>query len=324
MKRSEIEQLVDTLGRDTCGVMTARSLRLGGVQGAEIAALVGTVLERKAKGIYLQKGAPFTEQTKAHIAIAHAGPGAVLTGLMAARWRKLPWVPESAEALVLVHPERRRRGTESFILVRCCAWVSQLVTTQMYAVPVAPVSQAVVDGARELDWLQDVRGLVLGAIAQKRCTVEQVRTILAKSATAGTALARRACLDAERGAASPPEAELVDALIGQGLPFYVNAEIWVDGVLVGIVDVWLVGTGTGAELDSKQWHGDAAKLDATLDRHARFERAGLSLCHATPARFRTNPAAFVAQLRAEVARRQPLGRTEPAGMVIVPRGPLLS
>lgn len=195
------------------------------------------------------------------------------------------------------------------------------------------MAQVIVDAARELvgrqrvsdaQKLQEIRGLVLGAVADKRCSVEEIRGVLERSAPAGTAFVRRACLDAERGCTSPPEAELVDALVGRGVPFYVNCEVWVDGVLLGVADVWLVGRGTGGEMDSREWHGDEDGLDATLLRHRGFAGASLSLEHVTPKRFRQAPQAFVGQLLGEAVHRQQRGVGEPTGLVLVPRGPLLS
>jgi hypothetical protein len=189
--------------------------------------------------------------------------------------------------------------------------------------PLPPVAQIVIDGARELTELAVVRGLVLGAIASRRCTVDQVEALLARSATDRTALARRASRQARRGAASTPEAELGDTFAGTGVPHYLNCEIWLNGVLLGVVDLWLVGRGTGGELDSREFHQDDEKLDATLARHSRFEKAGLSLEHRSPRRFRADPSAFVRALLQAADRRTALGLSEPAGLELRPRGALL-
>lgn len=122
---------------------------------------------------------------------------------------------------------------------------------------------------------------------------------------------------------SPPEAELVDRLLPRGAPFYVNCEVWLDDVLLGVPDVWLVGTGVGGEMDSQERHGTPELLDATLARDKRFARAGLVLEHVTPQRFRAGPDAFVTGLLREAVRRRALGLAEPPGLLLVPRGPLL-
>ena len=129
--------------------------------------------------------------------------------------------------------------------------------------------------------------------------------------------------DAERGAASPPEAELVDGLLGCGHPFYVNPEVRLNGRFVGCLDVYLLGTGVGGEVDSVERHGEQESLDDTLGRHDSITRDGLWLVHVTPSRYRANPAAFQDRLLSAVSDRRARGLGEPPGLQVIPRGPLL-
>jgi hypothetical protein len=185
--------------------------------------------------------------------------------------------------------------------------------------------RAVFDGALQLADLRSVRGLVLGAVADRATTVEEQVQILQSEPRNGTAMLRRAVRDAARGCASPPEAELVDSLIGCRLPFLVNPEVYVDDILVGIADVWFVGLGCGSEMDSRERHGADDDFDSTLARHDVFGGYGLVLSHLTPRRFRRDPAAAVtAVLNVARARlRLPAGLREPPGLRVVPRGPQL-
>ena len=217
---------------------------------------------------------------------------------------------------------RRQSGDD--VLVRRAADLADLPTWSWGGVPVAYPARLVVDGARECQSLRDVRGLVLGAVADRWATTDDLLALLDAGAVRRTAWTRRAVLDAWRGAASPPEAELVDELLGCGHPFYVNPEVRLNGRLLGVVDVYLVGTGVGAEMDSRERHDDVEALDDTLARHDHADRFGLRLVHVTPGRFRADPAAFRARLLAEVADRRRRGLGEPAGLEVLPRGPLLS
>ncbi len=323
MTLTEILALGARLGATTHGVVAAAELRLAGADPDAVKAALGKHWQRPVSGIYVVDDRPLTDVVKAHVAVKHAGHGAVVTGLFAARWLSLRWVPPSTQVHVLIDTRRRRRGSEGFVLVRRFHDVARLPTWTYENLRVAPVPQVVVDAARELSELRDVRGLVLGAIADDRCTVAQVRAVLDGGAIPHTALARRACLDAERGAASPPEAELVDGLLRYGVPFHCNVEVWLNGQFLGVADVWLVGTGVGGEVDSREHHAARDKLDETLVRHSRFEHAGLSLCHVTPTRYRAAPHVFHQALFDEVARRERLGLREPEGLVLKPRGPLL-
>lgn len=151
----------------------------------------------------------------------------------------------------------------------------------------APVSRAVVDAARETPTLRNVRGIVLGAVADRWVAVPTLKDVLATTQQNGSGLTRRALLDAERGCASPPEAELVDALVGRGVPFYVNPELRLHGRLLGSPDIWLPGLGTGGEIDSVERHEqDDAGVESTYDRHERITGFGLELVHLSVRRIR--------------------------------------
>lgn len=305
------------------GLVLAHDLRAAGVSGKELAAAAraGDV-SRVLRGVY-RVGRLDDELLRARAALRYAGQGALVTGLLGCRLHGLRWVPPTDVVHVLVGPDVRRAPSELWVRVRRCRDAVGLESTWVDGIPVAPVTQCLLDAARESGSLRDVRGLVLGAVADRRCTTEQLRHALARTAVAGTAHVRRACLDAERGAASPPEAELVDALLPSRVPFYVNCEVLLGDALLGVTDVWLVGTGVGGEMDSKERHGDADLLDATLARDKRFSRAGLVLEHVTPTRFRAAREAFVALLLREAARRRACGQAEPPDLRLVPHGPLL-
>jgi hypothetical protein len=166
----------------------------------------------------------------------------------------------------------------------------------------ADATRAVYDGARECVSLRDVRGLVIGAVA-KGVTTKDLTTLLDEGAVGGTAWTRRAVLDAERGCASPPEAEAVDAMIGCGWPFYVNPDLYLAGSFLCQPDVFLVGTGSGGELDSVEHHNATqAKLAHTLNRHTAAAKA-VDLLHRTPWQLRQGPAAWVRDLIIQAADR---------------------
>ena len=165
---------------------------------------------------------------------------------------------------------------------------------------------------------------MLGAIADRLCSVADIQALVEAGPKRDSALLRRACRDAIRGAASPPEAELVDHLLEYGVPFACNVEVWVGEELVAVLDALLVGTGVGAEMDSKEAHEREDLLDATLRRHARLERLGFTLRHVTPTRYRDDPAAFHEELFATARERLSVGKGDPSGVRLVPRGPLMT
>ena len=332
MRIDEVTALAARLGRSSHGVVSAQELRAAKVDMSVVARLVANgTWTRLWRGMYLSDAQPAGPLVRAHAALKHADlrhsdarevPSAIVTGLAGARALQMRWVPASERVQVLVGPGvQRQSGPE--VLVRRAADVRQIQTWSWGGVPVADPARLVVDGARECASLRDVRGLVLGAVADGHADPEDLLRLLDNGAVGGTAWARRAARDAQRGAASPPEAELVDGLIGCGHPFYVNPTVHVDGRFVGILDVYLVGTGVGGEMDSKERHEEPELLDDTLVRHEHASTCGLSLVHVTPGRYRADPAAYHQRLLAAVADRRRRGLREPAGLVLSPRGPLL-
>lgn len=313
-------------------MVSARELRAAGLDMSAVARLVARgAWVQLWRGMYLAAPHPPGPLVRATAAVKHAqlrhvdahrAPRAVLTGLAGARALGLRWVPEGERVQVLVGAGVQRRSNDH-VLLRRAADVAQLPTWSWGGLAVADAPRLVVDGARECRSLRDVRGLVLGAVADQWADPEQLLALLDTGATAGTARTRRAVRDAQRGAASPPEAELVDDLVGCARPFYVNPEVRVHGRLVGFLDVYLVGTGVGAEMDSQERHGGSDNLDDTLRRHEHATRCGLSLVHVTPGRYRADPAGFRARLLAAVAERRDRGLGEPDGLEVLPRGPLL-
>ena len=282
------------------------------------------VWQRLAPGFYLPHTQAPTDLELARATLAWAGPRALLTGRLAARALRMRWIPDGGEVRVLVPTEVRRDPQKHFV-VRRTARFAELEPWSWFGLPVAPPGRIVLDTALTGTSLRQVRGIVLGAIEDRWVTAEQLRGLLATEPRNGTKLLRRALLDSDDGAASPPEAELVDALRRAGQPFLVNPELWLNDRLLGIPDGWFVGLGCGWEMDSRERHAGDDDFDRTLARHDAFAAHGLVLAHLTPARLRRDPSAAVGAVLAVPAARKrlPAELREPAGLRVVPRGPVL-
>jgi hypothetical protein len=317
------------LGRGSGGAVSAGELVAGGADLRAVALLVKAEKVQKLWRAMYAFG-PVGDLTRAHAGIKHAEqrlteakpqPPPVVTGLLAARALELPWVPDSPHVQVLVGKDVRRSSYPE-ITVRRCWDIEAVDTWSLAGAKVADATRAVYDGARECGSLRDVRGLVLGGV-NAGVTTEHLTKLLDEGAVGATAWTRRAVLDATRGCASPPEAEAVDAMIGCGWPFYINPDLYVDGIFLCRPDVFLVGTGSGGELDSVQEHNATQeKLAHTLNRHTNAARL-IDLDHWTPAKMRRDPAAFGRALVAQAQDRLARGLGDPPGLVIKPRGPLL-
>ena len=300
------------------GLLTPYLLAQVGISrdAAERAVTAG-LWRRPARGCYVPHSRPCTPLELARGAAAYVRGPSVVTGLVAVQRYAAPWLPEIADAHVLVADRMRRQSAGPYVVQRTPQW-DALPTSNAFGLRWAAPERAVVDAARRAASLQEARGIVLGAVGARLATAAELADVLATTRRNGSGFARRAIEDAHRGCASPPEAELVDDLLPLGRPFLVNPEIWLGTVWLGISDVWVLGTAVGGEVESREWH-EGGRAESTYDRHERYVEAGLELVHLSVARIRRE--------RGEAARyllqRAASGPPVPAGLRVVPRGPVL-
>ena len=318
--REELQARARRVAERRGGAAPLRELHMVGVTAdAAERAVRARRWTRVAPGWYVPYPSPLHPLALACAGVAYARAQAVVTGLVVLHELGLRWLPPVAAVDLLVPDDVRRRSTDLVRLRRCSAW-ADLGGWERAGLRLADLDRAVVDAARATETLRDVRGIVLGAVADGKATVPALRAVLDVGQRNGSALTRRALLDAERGCASPPEAELVDALIGRGEPFLVNPHLWVGGVLLGSPDVWLVARNVGGEVESREWHEGAEREESTYDRHERFATRGVPLVHLGVSRVRRSPLAAATYL---LERGASLGGPAPPGLVVVPRGPVL-
>lgn len=281
--------------------------------------------QRLAPDTYLPHPDPPSEAELVAAARHHAGTRFVVTGVTPLRALGLRWLPQVTSLQVLVPAQCQVTSTPALRITRT-KWFDALDTWVRHGAKYADAGQAVVDTCRGLDNLRDVRGVVLGAAWDGWATTDELLAILDRGQRNGSALTRRAIRDADRGCASPPEAELVDALVGCRLPFYVNPELWLGRLRLGTPDVWVPGLGIGGEVESKERHEGEDEAESTYDRHERITAPGIELVHLSVRRIRADVRAAAAHFvdRARARAQLPLHRREPAGLRVVPRGPLLS
>lgn len=346
MKLTDLFALAADLGADRHGIVRAEDLRLALADPDTVAQALERHWWAPVRSVYVPHRDPLSDVELGHVGAAHAGPGSVVSGVLGMRIHRLRWVPDVPGVLMLVGADTQRSDSRGLVVVRRNARLHEVPTTEWNGLLLAGPAQVVVDASRQLlthlasRWgqvprsrreafearcLQDVRGIVLGAVADGRCTTDEIRAVLDVGGRNGSRLIRRACVDADRGAASPPEAEFADGFLACNVPFALNVEVWVGRVLVGVVDALLLGTAVASEIDSEERHGEQSALDLTLVRHGRVERAGLTLGHITPRRYRATPAAHHRELVAMVRlrRERGLGDELALGLRLRLRGPVL-
>lgn len=308
------EQAASTRGLLTVPVLA----RLGISRDAAERAVSSGRWRRPVRGGYVPYARPSEPVELAMSGATYVGRRCVLTGLIPLHLLRLRWLPDATEAHLLVDDLVRRESQGPFVAQRTMC-LDELDTWSRHGLRFASVERAVVDAARRAGSLREARGIVLGAVADRKASVPGLESALATCRRNGSALARRAIGDATRGCASPPEAELVDALLPLRRPFLVNPELWLDGVKLGSPDVLLVGASVGGEVESAERHEGDGKTESTYDRHERFASAGVELVHLSVARIRRDPR----EAAGYYAARATAGPPPPRGLVVLPRGPIL-
>jgi hypothetical protein len=271
-----------------------------------------------ARGIYVVNDQPISDLTYAHAGAAYAGPNGIVSGLVPLRMLGLRWLPQVETVRVLV-PDSVRLPDSKLVRLTRTTGHEKLLTWNRAGVRFAATDRAIVDASRDLSDLRTIRGIVLGAVDDGHATAADLRDILDAGQRNGSALTRRAITDAERGAASPPEAELVDALMGCGHPFLVNPEIWCDDVLVGRPDVHILGRAGTGEVESEERHGSLEDRESTYDRHERFVAYGCDPTHISVRRIRTDVHEAARHFVNQALSSKPF----PSTLRVVPRGPVL-
>lgn len=307
------------------GLVTRTALVEAGLDGDLGDRLVREgVWTRLAPSVYLAGAGAPTDGQLVEAAVAHAGPDAIMTGLVACRALDVPYAPAEPLVEVLIAPGTRVVST-AYVRVHQTArtpptWRQGAVT---YAMPL----RAIVDGGRRLDHLRSVRALLLGAACAGFCSPKELAAEVEEGARRGSGLVRRAADDALAGAWSAPEAEaaqLVRGLVRAGLlpPFLLNPTLLLSGRRIGQPDGWIPGTGVGWQVESRRHHSSDDDFDSTLAVHDAYAAAGLTLLHVTPRRLRRLGPAWAHELRAAVEARARAGHTEPPGLEVRPIAPL--
>lgn len=250
--------------------------------------------QRPARGVYVTHDRDLSGLDLGRVARAFAGDRTVVSGLVALRELGLRWLPSSTDVLALVAEDLRTSGNGRVVLRRSNGLAS-LQTWHRAGLELAPVDRAVVDAAWEATSLRDVRGIVLGAVADGWTTADDLERVLATTQRNGSGCTRRVIRDARL----------------------------LDGRFLGSPDVYLPGLGLGGEVESQERHGADNDVETIYDRHERMTSGGVELVHLSVRRIRRSVREAACHLLTQARARALLAQPEPRGLTIVPRGPLL-
>ncbi|SFS39264.1 hypothetical protein [Saccharopolyspora flava] len=169
---------------------------------------------RLAPGIVLVAPGPATVRDRIDAALLRAGPGAMVTGLQAARLHGLKSPPQSADVHILIPHGQKIQSYAGTRFERTTRLPKPVLID---GIPVAPPVRAVMDGARTFLTAALTKQLLFEAVQRENlCDFEELVTEMDRGSRRGTALPR-ATLRAYRFDLDPPRDRLhVAHLTGAG------------------------------------------------------------------------------------------------------------
>jgi Transcriptional regulator, AbiEi antitoxin len=247
-------------------------------------------------GVYLTlPGAPTHAQWET-AALLHAGPRAVITGAAALRYYEFRQIPRADRNVVdVLIPARSQRASTGCARVHRTAHMPHIWATgpaeRRYVYP----ARAVVDTARWLTDLREVRALVGDAVQNRHCAVAQLAEELRSGGTPNGAVLRKVIAEVTAGVRSAPEAELRDLIVRARLPMPLfNPRLYSpNGTFIASPDAWWPDAGVAIEVDSRRWHLAPDDWERTMVRHSDLGQYGIVTLHVTPHQLRSAPDAFL-------------------------------
>ena len=234
-------------------------------------------------------------------ALRYARRGAVVTGLAAARLHGLRRVPVIDRVHLLV-PEDKQPATYGYVIVERTKRLP--VAERVSGFPVAPVTRAVLDGARRIQHQGEVDALVAEAVQRGLTTPRELASELDLGSRRGTSRPRSAVLALFAGTLSKAEADAYRLVRASQLPqpCWNPTLLTSDGSRLPTPDGWFDDVALAWEIDSLEFHLSPGDYDRTLRRHAIMTGVGITVLHTLPSRLVREPGAVLRELRAAYAQ----------------------
>lgn len=259
-------------------------------------------------GVYLaMTGIPTPEQREA-AALLYAGPQSVITGAVAVRRHHLTCAGLNLID-VLIPADVRRKSTGFVRIQRTTRMPDNIYRTG--PIRFTAPQRAVADAARTMTRFSDVQAVVCAALQRRQCTLPLLIDELNQGPSAGSRSLRRAIAEAADGVRSTAEADLKNLIDRSDLekPLY---NVWLytpEGTFIAKPDAWWQRAGVAGEVDSREYHIDAADYRATQMRHNRMESYGINVQHWLPGIIANESRTVLSDLRRAIdsgCRRPPL------------------
>lgn len=302
---------VHALAQEQHQLVTAAQLHELGVPRSTVYGrtdAVGGMFTWVLPGIHRVDGrAPLTDDQRDLAALLYAGDGSALTGssrLRRARSRAAARPAFDTGRVHVLVPHERRRVSHGFVQIE--RTVLPYAVRPVDGLACTTNARAVVDACRRCTDEEAVRALDFEVVQRGITTPAALEREHQQSQTRGSRFLRLALGEVLGGARSVPEGDVRRALVQAGwdrLLFNPVLETS-DGRFVACPDAYDPETGVCLEIDSREFHFEAASWEATMARHARMTAYGLAVLHAPPSRATRDMPGLVAELGAAIAARE--------------------
>ncbi|EME53242.1 hypothetical protein H074_30353 [Amycolatopsis decaplanina DSM 44594] len=257
---------------------------------------------RPIPGVILLTNATPTKRQLLKVALTHAGPEAMLTGVQAARLYGVRRLPPERRVHTLI-PHQSKVATWGFAIVERTIHLPEPV--EIDGLPVAPLARALIDAARRMDELKSVRAMIHDAVHRGLCTPQELRDELAQASTIGSALPRIVVNALQDGVDSAVEQWLEPVLERSGLPRPMRkAELRTsDGEVIGVAEAWWPQVGVALQIRYDEVTLEPDKVSEI----PALVAPGLIVVEVSPARLRDEPLVVIQDVRAayQRARQRP-------------------
>ena len=232
-------------------------------------------------GVYLTMTGTPTQEQREIAALLYAGSGSVITGAVAVRRHHLTCA--GLNLIDVLIPADEQRASTGFVRIQRTTRMPDKVH-KTGAIRFAPPHRAVADAARKMTSFGDVQAVVCASLQRKRCALPLLIEELNEGPSAESRSLRRALAEVSDGVRSTAEADLKKLIDHSDLekPLY-NARLYTpDGDFIAKPDAWWQRAGVAGEVDSREYHMEAADYRATQMRHNRMESYGINVQHWLP------------------------------------------
>jgi very-short-patch-repair endonuclease len=252
-------------------------------------------------GIYADGRGALSDSQRAVAAFLYAGRGIAVTGLAAVAWHGVK-VNRSELVDVLVPPHHQRCDAGFARLHRTSVQLGAIC--QDGVVVYAPLDRAIIDAARQLTDLSEIRALVASAVQAGKLMVGHLARELERTGpVAGSARVRLVLAEVADGVRSAAEADLRTLIIQARLPTPLyNPDLYVGDAFLARPDAWWPDAGVAVEVDSMAWHLSPADYERTQLRHDRMVAQGIRVLHFAPRYLRVAKRDVVQQIKSTLAQ----------------------